>query len=64
LTEYGKKINIRLIEKEMTQIQLMEQVTKKTGLYVDDGYMCKIKNGKRSPRAIINAINEILEIES
>lgn len=64
MTEYGKKINIRLIEKEMTQIKLMELITKKTGLYVDDSYMCKIKNGKRNPPAIISAINEILEIES
>lgn len=62
MTEYGKKIKIRLIEKEMTQVQLMKEITERTGLYMDDSYMCKIKNGDKAPPKIIAAINEILEI--
>ena len=64
MTEYGKRIKIRLIEKDMTQVQLMEKIREKTGKFIDDGYMCKIKNGKRHPPKIIRAINEILEISS
>jgi transcriptional regulator with XRE-family HTH domain len=62
LTEYGKKIKIALIERDMTQVELMKEINKRTGLMVDDSYMSKIKRGIRTPPRIISAINEILEI--
>lgn len=62
MTEYGKKIKIALIERDMTQVELMKEINKRTGLMVDDSYMSKIKRGIRTPPRIISAINEILEI--
>lgn len=62
MTDYGKRIKIALIEKDMTQVKLMEEIYKRTGLKVDDSYMSKIKNGKKNPPRVIKAINEILEI--
>ena len=46
----------------MTQKQLCEEVSNKTGLKIDSSYMSNILAGKRNPPRIIAAINEILEI--
>ena len=60
MTEYGKKIKIRLIELEKNQTWLIDQVKKETGLYFDDSYMYKIVHGKVATPSIVNAINKIL----
>lgn len=41
----------------------MEEVNKKTGLYVDDSYLSKIFRGKRKSPKIVKAICEILKIK-
>jgi transcriptional regulator with XRE-family HTH domain len=64
LTDYGKKIKIALIKKDMTQVELMKEITNRTGLAVDTSYMSKIMRGLRKPQRIISAINEILEIRA
>lgn len=64
MTEYGKKIKIRLIELEKNQNWLIEQVKKETGLYFDDSYMYKIAHGKKATPSIVGAINKILNLEA
>jgi transcriptional regulator with XRE-family HTH domain len=64
LTDYGKKIKIALIKRDMTQVELMKEIKNKTGLTVDTSYMSKIMRGLRTPPRIISAINEILEISA
>jgi len=64
LTDYGKKIKIALIKRDMTQVELMKEIKNKTGLSVDTSYMSKIMRGLRTPPRIISAINEILEISA
>ena len=47
----------------MSQVELMDKVRKKTGLYVDSPYLARIFNGQRNSPKIVDAINEILGIE-
>ena len=42
---------------------LNEAVHKKTGLFVDNGYMYKILTGQRNAPKIVAAIREILNIQ-
>lgn len=60
---YGREIKKRLIDRGMTQKELMTKVTEMTGLKMDSGYMSKILSGERNPPKIIHAINQILELE-
>ena len=62
LTEFGKKIKVALIEKDKTQNWLIEEVKKKTGLYFDSSYLCKIMTGTKESDKIIVAIKDILEL--
>lgn len=62
ITDFGKKVKVALIDKGKTLTWLSEEVTKKTGLYLDSSYMNKILTGQRNPEKIITAIKEILEI--
>jgi transcriptional regulator with XRE-family HTH domain len=64
LTDYGKKVKIALIQRDMKQVELMKEINKRTGLTVDDSYMSKIMRGVRTPKKIISAINEILELNA
>lgn len=60
ITVYGKQIKKRLIDLGRTQAWLIEEVSKKTGLYFDRSYMCKIQSGQLATPSIVAAINEIL----
>lgn len=61
--EFFKKVKCRLICLEKTQKWLEQEITKKTGLFVDSSYLNKIYNGDRNAPKIRAAICEILEIE-
>lgn len=43
--------------------ELCAEVTERTGLYCDTGYLHKIFTGQRKAEKIVAAIKEILEIE-
>lgn len=60
MTDFEKKIKIALLERDKSQKWLIEEVTRRTGLYFDRSYFCKIVSGENSNPKIINAINEIL----
>ena len=61
---FGLCIKTKLLTIGKSQKWLAEEITKKTGLYVDGGYMYKIITGKRKPAKVIDAICEILNIKN
>ncbi len=60
---FDKAVKIRLIEMEKTQKWLCQEITARTGLYVDSGYLDRIYKGKRNAPKIVAAIREILSLE-
>lgn len=62
-TEFGLCVKDKLLRKGKEQKWLEEQITERTGLFVDSGYMYKILTGQRSAPKIVKAICEILGIE-
>lgn len=62
-TDFGLYVKTKLLHLGKDQKWLEEAVSKKTGLFVDGGYMYKILTGQRNPTKIIDAIHEILENE-
>jgi hypothetical protein len=64
ITDFGLCVKTELLKKSRTQKWLEEEVTKRTGLYVDNGYMHKILTGQRNAPKVVNAICEILKIKN
>ena len=63
MPDFNKKIKMALLEKDKNQKWLIDEVRKKTGLFFDRSYYCKIVNGANKNAKIIAAICEILDIE-
>ena len=63
MTNLGKSIKIALLDKGKRQNWLIEEVSRKTGLYFDSSYLAKIMNGKSENPKILCAIREILELD-
>ena len=61
-TEFGLCIKKRLLDINMSQEELISEVSQKTGLFVDSGYISKILTGKRNAPKVKEAICSILEI--
>jgi hypothetical protein len=61
-TDWGLLVKTKLLHAGKTQTWLGEEITKRTGLYMDDGYIYKILTGQRNAPKIVSAINEVLEI--
>lgn len=64
LTPFGLCVKTELLRRGKTQKWLERAVTARTGLFMDSSYTYKIMTGERSAPKIIQAICEILEIES
>lgn len=62
-SDFGLRVKMQLLQIGKEQKWLEEAVAKKTGLFVDSGYMYKILTGKRNAPKIVAAICEILNIE-
>ena len=62
LTDFGLQVKTELLRQGRSQIWLEKEVTKKTGLFVDGGYMYKILTGQRNAPKLVKAICEILDI--
>lgn len=62
-SEFGLCVKTELLKKNRSQLWLEEEITKKTGLYVDSGYMYKILTGQRNAPKIVEAICDILNIK-
>lgn len=63
INEFGKQVKKALIDKDMTQKQLIDEVSARTGMYFDRAYIWKVCQGKRNPKIIVEAIKEILGLE-
>lgn len=61
-SDFGLCVKTKLLQLGKEQKWLEESVTKKTGLYVDSGYMHKILTGQRNAPKVVAAIREILDI--
>lgn len=61
--DFGLSVKKKLLEQGKTQVWLEKEVSKRTGLYVDRGYMYKILTGQRNAPKIVEAIREILKIK-
>lgn len=64
VSDFGLVVKTELLKKGRTQKWLEEEAAKKTGLFVDSGYMYKILTGQRNAPKIVEAICEILNIEN
>lgn len=60
--EMKKAVKHRLVDMNMTQADLIREITNRTGLYLDSSYMSKIFNGKNHNQKIISAMWEILDL--
>ena len=60
---FAKTVKKALIDREWTFSDLANAVSSKTGLFCDQSYISKILSGSRSPEKIVEAINEILNLE-
>lgn len=63
-TEFGLLVKNKLLRKGKEQKWLEEEVNKRTGLFVDSGYMYKILTGQRNAPKIVKAICDVLEIDA
>lgn len=61
-TPFGLCVKTELLRTGRTQKWLEEEISTRTGLYTDSGYMHKILTGQRSAPKIVQAIREILEL--
>ena len=62
VSDFGLCVKTELLKSRRTQKWLEEEITKRTGLFVDSGYMHKILTGQRNAPKIVDAICEILSI--
>lgn len=63
ISDFGLCVKTELLNKRQSQKWLEEEVAKKTGLYVDNGYLYKIFTGQRNAPKIVEAICDILNIK-
>lgn len=61
-TDFGLKVKMELLKIGKKQQWLQEEVTKRTGLFLDSGYIYKILTGERNAPKVVQAIREILNI--
>lgn len=64
MTEYEKLVKHRLIDMDMSQRELIAEVTARTGQYFDRSYLSKIYRGTCHSKRFIGVINEIVGIEA
>ena len=62
-SDFGLCVKTKLLQLGKNQKWLVEAVSEKTGLFVDNGYMYKVLTGQRNAPKIVAAICEILNIK-
>ena len=63
-SDFGLYVKTELLRQGKEQKWLEKAITAKTGLFVDGGYMYKILTGQRKAPKIVEAIKEILALDS
>lgn len=61
---FEQRVKIRLIQQNMTQTELCNAVTERTGLYCDHSLLHRIFSGQMPGVRVKEAVCEILNIES
>ena len=61
-TDFGLCVKTELLRLGKEQKWLEEQISEKTGLFVDNGYLYKILTGQRNAPKVVQAIREILDM--
>lgn len=64
LCEFGKQIEIALIQMDKRNDWLIEQVKEDTGKYFDRSYLHKVKTGEIETPGILKSISKILNIST
>jgi hypothetical protein len=62
ICQYGKEIKKRLVDIDKTQVWLISEVAKDTGLYFDRSYLYKVMAGKNNNPKIKASISSILGV--
>ena len=62
ICQYGKEIKKRLVDIDKTQVWLIGEVAKDTGLYFDRSYLHKVMVGKNNNPKIKTSIFSILGV--
>ncbi len=62
-TDFGLCVKTELLRRGKDQKWLEEEVSKRTGLFVDNGYLYKIFTGQRNAPKIVASIREVLGLE-
>lgn len=63
-TAFGLAVKTKLLRLGKTQKWLEEEVTRVTGKFMDDSLMYKVLTGERKAAKMVQAICEILDIET
>lgn len=61
-TDFGKSVKKALIDGNRKEAWLIDEIKDRTGLFVDYGYLYKIMTGERAAARVVDAINEILDL--
>lgn len=61
---FEQRVKIQLIQQNMTQTELCNAVTERTGLYCDHSLLHRIFSGQMPGVRVKEAVCEILNIES
>ncbi len=62
-SDFGLCVKTELLRMGKEQKRLEDEISAKTGLFVDSSYMYKILTGQRNAPKIVTAIREILGIK-
>lgn len=60
--EFKKAVKHGLVDRDMSQAELIRQVREKTGMFLDTSYINKIYRGEKNSPKIKQAIREILDL--
>ena len=63
-SDFGLSVKTELLRQGKEQKWLEQEVSDRTGLFVDSGYMYKLLTGQRNAPKIVAAIREILGLDS
>lgn len=63
LTSFGIEVRKRMLDRNITQTELIEIVRKETGMFLDAPYLRKLLIGQCNAPTILAAIRKVLEIE-
>lgn len=59
-TELAKRVLVQLMQRDMTQAELIEEVKKRSGMYCDYNVLNRWFRGENVSERIVNAVNDIL----